>query len=177
MSTIVVYKTKYGATKTYGEWIAEDLGCEAVDVKDVKIDDLLKYDTIIYCGGLYAEVINGVTLITKNMDKLAGKKLIVYSTGLTPMDCREYYETLVVEKNFKHGEMEHIKMFNFVGKMVVEELSMVHRTALKALKKLMSSKENPTEMEKLLIDLCDADGDFSDRDSIKELVEYAKEAE
>ena len=25
MNAIVVYKTKYGSTKTYAEWIAEDL--------------------------------------------------------------------------------------------------------------------------------------------------------
>ena len=56
----------------------------------------------------------------------------------------------------------------------MDELSMVHRTALKTLKKIMSSKENPSEMEKLLVELCDADGDFCDRASIKELVEYAR---
>ena len=60
--------------------------------------------------------------------------------------------------------------------MKLDELSLVHRTALKTLKKIMSARENPTEMEKMLIELCDADGDFSDRESIKELVEYAKES-
>ena len=45
---------------------------------------------------------------------------------------------------------------------------------IKTLKKIMSGKKNPTEMEKLLIDLCDADGDFSDKSLITELVEYAK---
>ena len=29
-------------------------------------------------------------------------------------------------------------------------------------------------MEKLLVELCDANGDFSDRDAIKDLVEYAE---
>ena len=70
--------------------------------------------------------------------------------------------------------MDKIKVYNFLGKMVLSELSPVHRAALKTLKKIMSSKENPTEMEKLLVDLCDADGDFSDKDSIKELINYAK---
>ncbi len=74
MSTIVIYKTKYGATKKYAEWIAEELGCDMVDAKDIKIDDILKYDTIIYGGGLYAEIINGVHMLTKNMDKLKEKK-------------------------------------------------------------------------------------------------------
>ena len=174
MNTIVVYKSKYGSTKQYAEWIAEDLGCEALDAKNVKIEDLEKYDTIIYGGGLYAEVINGVILLTKNMDKLEGKKLIVYSTGITPLKYREYYDKLVIEKNFKPEMLDRIKVYNFMGKMILDELTLVHRTALKTLKKIMQGKENPTEMEKLLVELCDANGDFSDRKAIKELVEYAK---
>lgn len=175
MNAIVVYKSKYGSTKTYAEWIADELGCEAVDAKNVKVDDLVKYDTIVYGGGLYAEVINGLILITKNFDKLSDKKIAVYTTGITPLDCREYYDKMVIEKNFKDKSMlDSIKVFNFLGKMKLDELSLVHRTALKTLKKIMSSKENPTEMEKLLVDLCDADADFTDRNAIKELVEYIK---
>lgn len=174
-NSIVVYKSKYGSTKQYAEWIAEELGCEALDAKNVKIDDLEKYDTIIYGGGLYAEVINGVILLTKNMDKLEGKKLIVYSTGITPLEYREYYDKLVIEKNFKTEMLNKIKVYNFMGKMILDELTIVHRTALKTLKKIMQGKENPTEMEKLLVELCDANGDFSDRNAIKDLVEYAKQ--
>lgn len=175
MNAIVVYKTKYGSTKTYAEWIAEELGCEAVDAKSVKIEDLQKYDTIIYGGGLYAEIINGVILITKNMDKLEGKKIIVYSTGITPLKYREYYDKMVLEKNFKPEILEKIKVYNFLGKMIIDELSLVHKSALKTLKQIMNNKKNPTEMEKLLIELCDANDDFTDRNAIKELVEYARE--
>ncbi len=174
MNAIVIYKSKYGATKTYAQWIAEELNCEAVDFKNVKINDILKYDTVILGGGLYAEMIAGATLITKNIDKLSGRKLIIYTTGLTPLDCREYYDKLVFEKNFKDVDMTNIKVFNFLGKMIINELSLPHKMAIKALKKLMSDKENPTEMEKLLIELCDADGDFTDREAIKDLVTYAK---
>ena len=38
----------------------------------------------------------------------------------------------------------------------------------------MSSKKNPTDMEKMLADLCDADGDFTDKSAIDELVSFAK---
>ena len=174
MKAIVIYKTKYGSTKSYAEWIAEELACETVDAKLVNVDMLKDYDTIIYGGGLYGEVINGVSLITKNIDKLSGKKLIVYTTGITPLSCREYYDDYVIKKNFKSGVPENVRIFNFLGKMVVDELSLVHKTAIKTLKKIMSGKENPTEMEKLLVDLCDADGDFSDKNEIKELVDYAR---
>ncbi len=175
MNPIVIYKSKYGSTKAYAEWIAEEIGCEAVDAKKVKADMLCDYDTIVYGGGLYAEIISGVTLITKNIDKLEGKKIAVFTTGLTPLDCRDYYDKLVIEKNFKPEMLDKIKIFNFLGKMIIDELSLPHKAALKTLKKIMQGKENPTEMEQLLINLCDESGDFTDKEAIKELVEYIKE--
>ena len=174
MKTIVVYKSKYGSTKAYAEWIADAIGCEAVEVSKTNVEELSQYDTIIYGGGLYAEMIAGINVIIKNIDKFKDKKLIVFTTGITPLNCREYYDKLVVEKNFKGDIYNKIKMFNYPGKMILSELTFVHRTAIKTLKKIMSEKKNPTEMEKLLIELCDADGDFSDRTLINELVEYAK---
>ena len=175
MKAIVIYKSKYGSTKQYAEWIAERLGCDAKDTKNVKVDELMNYDKIIYGGGLYAEIIAGVSLITKNIDKLNDKKIAVFSTGITPLDCRDYYDKMVMEKNFKGDMASKVRVFNFLGKMVMSELSVVHRTALKTLKKIMSSKENPSEMEKLLVELCDADGDFSDRNAISNLIQYVKE--
>ena len=174
MNAIVLYKSKYGSTKAYAQWIAEELGCEAKEAKGVKVSDLLSYDTIIYGGGLYAENIAGASLITKNIEKLKDKKLIVYTTGITPLDVREYYDGEVLDKNIKPEIRQYIKVYNFMGRMVLDELSAPHRTALKMLKKIMTAKENPTDLEKMLIELCDADGDFTDRSAIKDLVEYAK---
>ena len=174
MNTIVIYKTKYGATKTYADWIADELSCKSVNAKSITVNDLLEYDTIIYGGGLYAEVINGVSLITKNLEKLKDKKLIVFTTGITPIDCRDYYDKLVIEKNFKPEMIGKIKIYNFLGKILLNELSLVHRTALKTLKKIMSGKENPSDMEKLLIELCDVDKDLCDKSSITDLINYAK---
>ena len=174
MKPIVLYRSKYGSTKNYAQWIAEELDCEAKDAKGLTVDYLKDFDTIIYGGGLYAEIIAGVSLITKNIEKLKDKKLIVFTTGITPLDCREYYDDMVFEKNFKGDIKDKVKVFNYPGKMLNSELSVVHKTALKSLKAIMSKKESPTEMEKLLIDLCDFDADLSRRRLIKELVEYAK---
>lgn len=174
MNAVVIYKSKYGSTKEYAGWIAEELDCPIFDAKNISKDDLLGYDTIIYGGGLYAEIINGVSLITKNFDKLKDKKIAVFSTGITPLDCRDYYDKMVVEKNFNPEMLNTIKVFNFMGKMILNELSLPHRTAIKALKKLMSGKENPSQMEKLLVELCDKEGDFTDKSAIKDLLEYVR---
>ena len=175
MKTIVIYKTKYGSTKVYAEYISEKLGCDCVEAKKVKPDDLLMYDNIIYGGGLYAEVINGVGIITKNIKSLSDKKIAVFTTAITPLDCREYYDGEVIEKNFKNGVPENIRIFNFMGKMKTDELTPVHRAALKALKKVMQSRHNPTDMEKLLIELCDADDDFTNLADAETLIDYMRE--
>mgnify|MGYP003295228709 CR=1 FL=1 len=142
LKAIVIYRTKYGSTKTYAEWIGEELHCKTADAKEVTIDELEKYDAIIYGGGIYAEIINGVSLITKNIDRLKNKRIVVFTTGITPLDCRDYYDNLVIEKNFKNGLPACVKVFNFSGKMVMDELTAVHKTAIKTLKKIMNAKKN-----------------------------------
>lgn len=172
MKTIVVYKSKYGSTRTYAEWIGERLNSRVVEAGSITISDLMEYDTIIYGGGLYAEVIGGVQIITKNLDSLADKKIAIFTTGITPLDCREYYDDMVIAKNFRKGKPDNVRVFNYMGKMILSELTPVHRGALKTLKKIMTAKKNPTDMEKLLITLCDADGDFTDKEAIEELIDY-----
>lgn len=172
MKSIVVYKSKYGSTRTYAEWIGERLDSKVVEVGDITISDLMEYDTIIYGGGLYAEVIGGVQIITKHLDSLADKKIAIFTTGITPLDCREYYDEMVIAKNFRKGMPDNVRVFNYMGKMILSELTPVHRGALKTLKKIMTAKKNPTDMEKLLITLCDADGDFTDKEAIEELIDY-----
>ncbi len=174
MKTIVIYKSKYGSTEKYARWIKEELLCDIKEAKEVKAEELYDYDTIIYGGGLYAEVINGASLITRRFNELKDKNLIFYTTGVTPIEYREYYDDLVIKKNFKEDMKEKIKVFNFLGKMVTEELSPVHRMAIKNLKKIMSAKKNPSKMEKLLIDLCDVDADLTDKKAIAPLIDYVK---
>ena len=82
MKTIVAYKSKSGYTKRYAEWIAQELGC---DIKEnPELSDILGYDTIIYGGGMYAGGFNGGKLITKNLDKLSGKKIALFAVGSNP---------------------------------------------------------------------------------------------
>ncbi len=178
MKTIVVYKTKYGSTKTYAEYIAKELKCDIKNYKDVNISELEKnYETIIYGGGLYAEIIAGVTLITKNIEKLKNKNLIVFTTGLTPIDYRDYYDNLVIEKNFKGNIKDKVKIFNLPGKMIVDELSLPHKIAIKGLKKIMAEKENPTDAEKLLLQLCDCNGNFVDESLTQDIIDYVHKIE
>jgi flavodoxin len=47
-----MYFSKYGSTKKYAEWIAEELNGDIFDIKNVKNSSLDDYSTIILGSGL-----------------------------------------------------------------------------------------------------------------------------
>ena len=63
--TIVIYKTKYGATEKYAKWIGEELDCPVVSADDFNKRDFDLYDNIIYGGGVHAGGLKGFELIKK----------------------------------------------------------------------------------------------------------------
>ena len=86
----VIYKSKYGATKQYAVWIAESLEANIFEATDVSPSLLMEYDVIIFGGGLYANGINGVKLVTKN----PCKSLVVFTVGLADPENTDYTEAL-----------------------------------------------------------------------------------
>ncbi len=80
--TVVIYKSSYGSTKKYAEWIAQELKCDLFDTNKVKDDMLVDYDIIIFGGGLYASGINGIALIKSSFSSLRDKDVIVFTVGL-----------------------------------------------------------------------------------------------
>ena len=89
MSGIILYKSKYGATKKYAEWIAERTGFACIKTDEADVKKLAEYDTIILGGGVYASGIAGLSFLKKNVDKLAGKKILVYCCGASPFERKK----------------------------------------------------------------------------------------
>ena len=73
MNNIVVYESKYGSTERYAKWIGEELNCKVARISDVPIDELIKYDNIIFGGWVKAGSHNGFHKLSKNIDTLKDK--------------------------------------------------------------------------------------------------------
>ena len=84
--TIVIYQSKYGATKRYAEWLAQALQCEAVDKKQFAPKRFADYNTIIYGGYVYASGIKGLSLLKNNAEKLKDKRVVCFAVGAAPYD-------------------------------------------------------------------------------------------
>ena len=108
MKGIVVYKSKYGSTKKYAEWIAEDTGFDCVEAGKANAKTIAEYDTVIFGGGLYASGIAGLSFLKKNLSSMNGKKVIAFCCGASPYE--ESYFKEMKDYNMK-DQLADIPLF------------------------------------------------------------------
>jgi menaquinone-dependent protoporphyrinogen IX oxidase len=173
MDAIMIYSSKTGFVRRYAGWIAEELSIEAIPTERVGLDDLLRYDTIIFGGGLYAGGINGIKLIKKNLDKIKGKKIVIFCTGASP--GREHEIQEVWDNVFTREEQKNLGLFYLRGGFDFNKLGVKDKMLMTLLKKKLESKKELTEDEEGMLVAYDDPVDFTDRENIRELVNYVKQ--
>jgi len=172
MKTAVIYKSKSGFAKKYAEWIAQALIADIYESSQVNTEMLTEYDTVIYGGGLYAVGINGVKLITQNLDKLKGKKVVVFATGASP--SREEVICDVRNKNFTAEQQKQIRFFYLRGGFDYSKLKPLDKVLMTLLKWKIKIKRK-TELlsdEIGMLAAYDKPVDFTRRKNVDELVSY-----
>ena len=131
--TIVFYKSKFGISKDYAYWISNAIDCQVFDYSNVTIDTLLQYDTIIFGADLYANEINGVSLITRNFKKLKDKKIIIFTSGLSSSNNPDFF-TPLLDMLFSKEMQEKIIFFNFPSSINNPSLGYLNKLILKLFK-------------------------------------------
>ncbi len=171
---IVIYKSEYGFTKQYSEWIAEKLNCSFVDISSVDFNEDFK--TVIFGGGLYAGKINGIKELVKNYDKIKNKKIVVFTVGVGDVNDEENIKSIVASaKKQIPGEMfSKIKFFYFRGGMDYKKMSFIHKSMMWFMKTMLSKKpeKERSDSDRAVIDNYGGRFDFSDRNTIDELVRF-----
>ena len=160
MKKIVIYTSKTGFTKTYAQWIATELGCEAKSLKEVDVTTLKAYDTVIYGGWVMGGIIMGLDKVKK-----AGvNNLIVFATGMSAQ-CDGIKELI-----FKQNKLEPEKFFYFEGGYAPDKVGFFGRMMIKMVVGSVSKKEVKSEDELRMLET--AKGlDRTDKELIKPLLE------
>lgn len=167
----VVYKSKYGSTKKYAQWIAEEAKADLYESSQIDVGKLTEYDTIVYGGGLYASGIAGISTITKNYNLLKDKRIIVFTVGLASTDKKEIF-TPIIEKNFSKEMRGNVKFFHLRGGIDYKKLGIIHKSMMAMLKTMVSKKE-PDELsndDKEILATYGGKVDFTDKNTIKPLL-------
>lgn len=171
--TVVVYKSKYGSTKKYAEWIAEKLNADIFENSKVNLAKLMEYDTLIFGGGVIAGAISGIKLLTKNIKHLKQKNLIVFSVGLTIPDDTKALDN-IYNRNFKPEIKNSITFFHYQGCMKLENLSFLHRKVMNTVIKSTDKKSDKTKADIDFVTVCRNGEDFCKKENVCNLVSYVK---
>lgn len=171
---IILYQSKYGATKQYVDWLSEITGFEYIETKKAVVSQLEFYDTIILCGGIYASGISGVSFLRKNYEKLSHKKLAVFCVGASPYE-ENAFQT-IKQFNLKE-DLKEIPIFYGRGAWDEERMTFKDRTLCKMLQKAVAKKD-PDTLEPWMKALLSAIGekcDWTEKEYLKPLINYIEQ--
>lgn len=170
---IILYQSKYGATKKYAEWLSNQLDCESLETKSAKINEIEKYDVIILGGGIYASGIAGLSFIRKNHTKLKGKKVAVFAVGASPYD-EEAMDALKAH-NFKE-DIANIPCFYCRGAWNENAMTFKDKMLCNMLKAAVSKKESSTyePWEAALMEAIGSNVDWTNKEYLSPILEYVR---
>lgn len=168
---IILYQSKYGATKKYAEWLQDKTGYDCVETKKASITQLHDYDTIVLGGGVYASGIAGLSFLKKNIEGLSNQKIAVFAVGASPYD-----EGAIGQIRTMHftGPLSQIPLFYFRGAWNESVMSFGDRTLCKMLQKAVS-KQDPSTFEpwqKALLDAVGQECDWTDPAYLEPLLDF-----
>jgi len=174
MKGIILYKSKYGATKKYVDWLSESTGFTCLETDKADIGMVSGYDVIVLGGGIYASGVAVLSFFKKNIVKLKDKKLIVFCCGASPFDKDAFEE--IVRRNMK-DELEGIPCFYCRGAWDEDRMSFRDRTLCRLLQKAVA-KMNQEECEpwqKALMCAVGQKCDWTDKAYLEPLIKYIKD--
>ena len=86
MDGVVIYKSKYGATRQYGHWIGAALKLPVIESQELVNSELSKYDFVILGSSVYIGKLFMKKWLKKNLPALLNKKVFLFVVSGTPAD-------------------------------------------------------------------------------------------
>lgn len=171
---IILYRSKYGATKKYADWICEATGFDVIETTKADIRQVEQYETVILCGGIYASGISGLSFIRKNYDKLKDKKVAIFCVGASPYDENAF--EAIKTHNLKN-DLKSIPVFYGRGAWDQDNMKFTDRTLCKMLQKAVAKKDpqDYEPWEKALMSAVGKTCDWTDRKYLEPLLAFIAE--
>ena len=178
MNILVSYGSKYGTTKRYAQWIAEELACDLADSREVSVEKLKSYDVIIHGGGLYAGGLCGINTIVKLFDVISDKQIILFSCGLADPEDPENVAHIEsgLEKVLTPEMREKVRQFHLRGGIDYSRLGLTHKAMMAMLRRVMLKKGygNLRSEDQMMLDTYGGTVDFTNRESLAPLLNYVR---
>lgn len=170
---IILYQSKYGATKKYAEWLQAATNFDCGETAKAVPDEISEYGTIILCGGIYASGIAGISFLKKNIDKLKDKRIAILCVGASPYDENAFEN---IKTHNLTDALKGIPIFYGRGAWDESKMKFMDRTLCKILQKSVAQKDPDTYEPWMKALMCAAGQtcDWTDPKYLTPLLDYLK---
>lgn len=165
---LIVYVSQTGFTKTYSDWIVQELKAEAIPLKSARAGCTADYDIIICGGGVCGNAINGIGRFKRLQKHDSNKPFIFFATGLRPPTEK----TLEIVKNYNFEDKSTIPFFYLQGGMNYKKLESKQKAMVMCFKAMIKRRQQISEEDCEMLKLLQESHDFTDPLQIAPLVEY-----
>ena len=174
--TLVIYKSKYGATQAYARMISEALGCDRIMVDQMKLfSQFGEYENIVLCLPIYNGLLAGINTVKARYYRISEKNITLFMVGLTDLASEAEIDRTVVA-SLTEGMQHKFRIFYAKGRMTYRSLMPLDKLAwnkwIKYLRKKPEQKLNETEME--MLNHSRDKLDYIEEASIQSLIKYIR---
>ncbi len=170
MKTLVVYKSKSGASMYYAEEIARALGGESCHYRSVPPEG--GYDLVVYAAGVNAGKIDSLARMRAVLEPLGNRFLVAASCLKEPT---AEYALEIAQKNGL--ALEELTLMR--GRMNMSRLGFLDRTILKMIRSRIGRKaeKEKTQEDREIFNALSFPTSFTDVKYILPLVKRARESD
>lgn len=172
MKTIVIYTSQTGFTRRYAQWIAQAAKADCLKLAAAKKKDLSVYEAIVFGGWACAGSIHKIRWFKENMEKWAGKRLIVFCVGASPLESPEVKPAL--EGNFNERQRERVGLFYCPGGLCYEKMPLLSKAMMRMFIKMLQAKKDKTVQEQESLRALSSSYDLSDKKYIEPILRCLK---
>ncbi len=166
---LVVYRSVTGFTEQYAKWIAEELDCACLELKDASAEVMSKYDAIIFGGRFHAGCVDGLKRAKQVFGESAAARLVVFATGASPASAGDVIEE-AWKNNLTADELERVPHFYMPGGLRYERMPLGDRLMMRVFAAMLRRKRDKSESERAMEEAIGHSYDLSSREFIAPLI-------
>ena len=173
---IIIYGSRYGSSKRYGNWLAKETGFPLYSYD--KTPDLSDFSTIVYIGSLYAGGLYGFSRIAGKLPR-EGIRFFLITVGIADPKEPENEENIrtALKGQVPEKLREKTQLFFLRGAIDFEHLSLVHKGMMKIMHshlKKVPVRERSAE-DRDFLEVYGKKVDFCDPKSLEPILEKLRE--
>lgn len=169
---IIIYGSEYGTTEKYAEALAARTAIEAKRFD--QLDDINRYDTIIYLGALYAGGVMGLKRTFGKLQSCKDKKIVIATVGLADPDNEANAANIKsgMAGQLPNGVFDQASIVHLRGGIDYSRLTMKHKMMMSMLykKAIGLPEEERTAEVRAMIETYNQKVDFVNPEDLDKII-------